>query len=214
VLNHRAAELELGYYAAAQRFSELILVFSTTAAASVLPWLTKHKLAGEESYRRRLQWYFDASLAAPLLIALLATLLAHLAVTLLFGERFLASGNVLVLLCWTAPAIYTEVARSQYLVTERLVRFDALFNVLQALCFIPLAWFLSGHWGAIGVAGAKLLSSSLSCWVFPFLFASTRQVAWLQLRAFTFPARLPEMLRQARAQLPASLRRSQAGSQG
>lgn len=193
VLQRLAPPPETGYFAAAQRMSELWWSLSVTAAVAALPWLSRQRAGARPRFLGAMQKYFDVSMAATLAVAIGVTLVAPFVLPALLGAEYAASVPVLIALCWAAPAVYAEVARSQYLLLERKVHIDVAFNLTHAAVGTALCVWSVPKWGASGAATARLCGFALVAWVFPWCVPATREIARLQWRSFFFYRRWDDL---------------------
>ncbi len=198
VLNHLASAVQTGYYSAAQRFSEFWWSLSVTAATALLPWLARTRVKNREKFLENMQHYLDASVGVTIFAGVAGTLLAPFLVTKLLGAQYAPAANVLIILCWTAPAVYVEVARSQYLLMERKLYLDVTFNLIHMCITFALCVYLTPRFGALGAAWARFSAFAFVVWILPWFFPATRRIAGMQWRAFLFFLRIGSLSQIAR----------------
>jgi len=187
MLQHwRGAEI-VGLYAAAVRLSELVYFLPAVLAASVLPALLRAKDTSRAAYMERFQRYFDLNAAVALGLTVVVVGMAPWLVRWGFGEDYLLAIPVLQMHAWALPFVFLGVARTQYLVDEKLGWFyfgstggGAAINVVLNV------WLIPAH-GAMGAAVATVVSYAVAGWVSSWWHPRVRSVAWAQTKALAIP---------------------------
>ncbi|HVU25131.1 MAG TPA: flippase [Opitutus sp.] len=187
MLQQLAGPAPAGIYAAAVRISEIGYFVPAAIASSVLPALLRSRAAGEAAYRERLQRYYDGSAALAYGLTVPVALAAPWVVRLLYGAAFADAGPVLALHVWASVFVFLGVARSQFLVNEKLTRFALLATSLGAAVNVGLNGLWIPRWGAMGAAWATLVSYALSAWASSFLHPAVRATGRMQTRALLLP---------------------------
>lgn len=152
--------LQLGLYAAADRWRLLILFVPGSLAGTVLSVLANLRGTGDG---RGFQRVFRTNVLANCLFALVpGVVIAVLARPLLsvFGHAYRESWPVLAVLAISACAEAMNTALGQAVVAESMWRrFE--FDALLVIALSSSAWLLVPHWGALGLAVAFLLAYSV-----------------------------------------------------
>ncbi len=182
----KGAEM-VGVYSAAVRLSEMTYFLPGIIATSVLPALLRAKETSRTAYLQRFQRYFDLNSAAALGLAVGIAGAAPWLVTWGFGADYLAAVPVLQVHAWALPFVFLGVARTQFLVDEKLGWFyfgstggGAAVNVTLNLWLIPSD-------GAIGAAVATVVSYAVAGWISSWFHPQVRSVAWAQTKALAIP---------------------------
>ena len=145
---------ENGIYAAAQRLSEILYFVPSALSVAANPALLRSHQAGGAEYERRLTRLFSVLVWGAFLIALPVSLMAGWITRTLFGTAFAASGPVLALHVWAAPAVFLGVAQSNWFVAHGQQRGLLLRTLVGAVTNIGLNLALIPSFGAMGAAGA------------------------------------------------------------
>lgn len=183
-LEHLGDASELGFYVAAQRFSELWWSMATLVSVAVLPWLVEGRRVGEEEFLRRLQRYADGSLAATLTVAVLGSFVVPWGLPWVLGEAYRPASVILLVLLWTAPAVFSEMVRSQALLVQGRLGIEVVLSVCHLLLLsVACAWLVPAQ-GAWGAALARLAAFSAAAWFLPWAWPSLRGIARVQWRAW------------------------------
>ncbi len=173
----------VGEYAAATKISSILNFIPVMLGASLFPAIVNAKKLGRDIYHQRLQNYFDLSSGLAYAVVLPVSLLAPWVVDLLYGEQYARAGVILSIHAWAALFVFTGVARSQYLVTEGLLKFSLLATSLGALINVSLNCILIPQYAGVGAAIATVLSYSVAAYLTSLMFQRTRSVFVMQTRA-------------------------------
>lgn len=174
---------ENGLYAAAQRLSEVLFFIPLAVVGAAAPALLRSHQSSPGEYYRRLGRVFSALTWIAIALAVPISLLAQPLVVLLFGAEFAASGPVLALHVWSAPALFLGVAASNWFVAEGRQRALLARSAIGAVLNVALNLWLIPVWGARGAALATLLSQTVAHVLLNALFPSTQRLFRMQLRA-------------------------------
>ena len=174
---------ENGVYAAAQRLSEVLYFVPVAAVAAATPALHRSFLASPPEYRRRLTRLFGALAWTAVIAAASVSLLSSAVTAALFGETFRASGPVLALHVWAAPAMFLGVAQSHWFIAHGRQRDLMMRTLIGAAMNVALNAALIPRFGASGAAAASLMSQAVASVFLNALFPSTRELFRMQMRA-------------------------------
>lgn len=151
-------DYDVGIYSAAVRLSEAVYFIPMFITASVFPAIINAKNTNNELYYQRLYRLYTFLVWLAIFIALLVSFLGERLITLLYGEAYLAAGQVLIIHVWAAVFVFLGVASSKYLLAENLTKilfqrsfFGAITNVLLNFLLIP-------RYGVVGAAAATLVA--------------------------------------------------------
>jgi polysaccharide transporter, PST family len=182
-------DAENGIYAAAQRLSEILYFVPVAVMAAANPALLRAHQEGRSAYESRLGRVFGLLLWSAVLLALPISLLSGWIVTTLFGPEFRASGPVLALHVWAAPAVFLGVAQATWFVAEGRERALLSRTLAGALLNVALNAILIPRLGAVGSAAATLVAQWVASLGLNAMFPSTRRLFRLQGRAMLAPVR-------------------------
>ena len=173
---------EVGYYAAATRFSEIWWSVPGILMQVAGPLV----LFGEHDAQRRnhrLAGLYAVLIAAACLAAGLTIAVAPLAVHWLFGARFASAVPVLTIHVLTAVVVFADAPSIQELIRRGEQRILLWKGVVTLATNAALNFWLIPRYGAIG-ASIATVASYLAAVVFaPLAFAQVRDLARMQLGA-------------------------------
>jgi PST family polysaccharide transporter len=187
MLRHLVGPSAVGIYSAATRLTEIWYFIPLALAASLLPALMRSRERGGADYQTRLQHYYDLNAAVGYALSVPIALAAPWIVRVAYGGAFAASGPIVAVHVWSSVFVFIGVARSQWLVNERLQIFYLLATVAGAAVNIVLNFIFIPRWGGLGAAVATVLSQALAAWLSSFCLAATRETFWMQTRALLVP---------------------------
>jgi O-antigen/teichoic acid export membrane protein len=146
----------VGFYAAAYRFLDVVIVLAASLTGPLFPRLSAVARTRPDEARRLLEDAWRPLLALGLPLTLGACALAPLLVRVLFGEAFAESAPLLrVLILGTLPLFWVSVASHALIAADRVWPLvgvygsSAALNVVMNLLLIP-------RFGAAGAAAATL----------------------------------------------------------
>lgn len=161
---------ELGLYAAAYKFTNLLEAFPLLVMTSVAPVMARYAIA-ERSALSRLYWNSTATLASIGIIAgIIVTFSARVMLRIAFGAAFAAGGPALQVLVWSTVCLYAALPGGNLLIAMNLQRISLILNAIGAALNITLNLYTIPRWGAVGAAAVTtatylmiLIGTVMSC---------------------------------------------------
>ncbi len=189
MLGELLGSYSVGQFAAATRISEAWYFIPMAIVASTFPSIIAAKQCNENNYKRIIQALYDYLFMISLSISLIFNYLSDSIILFLYGEEFLAAGEILKIHIWTGIFVSMGVASSSWYLSEGLQKLafyrtlaGAIVNICANLVLIPL------H-GAEGSAIATLISQAAAAYLFDLLHPRTR-IAFGMKSASLFPAHI------------------------
>ena len=158
MLGELRGSIEVGWYAAAARLSQMSYVVPTLLAMIAFPTILRAKRTSPELYARRLQGFYDVMFWVAIAIAVLASSGAAPLIHLLYGSAYAPSVAVLQIHIWTLVFSSVGMATARWLVAENLSRVVFLYSLGGVIVNVILNLILIPAYGAAGAAGATLLT--------------------------------------------------------
>ena len=184
---------DVGLYGVAARISEAVYFIPGIIAGSLFPAIIAAR--GEDYYQQRLQNLYDLVIWIAILIAVPVTVLAPNIVSILFGDAYEESAQVLMLHVWASLFVFFGVARGRWIVNEGLQRAALLFTLAGAVANVLLNLLLIPVLGILGAAIATVLSVAVATVGAPMFIGTTRTSVVMFCRSLN----LPRVLREGRA---------------
>lgn len=176
---------ELGIYAAVLPLAALWQGIPMTLNASIAPFMARKKAESEQAYWQAMQKIFKAYAFLGWLVCIPTALLAHIAVTALYGSAYREGAIVLSIYVFTNLFINMGVAQSLWLLNDRRAIVSLVKTMVGAVIAVVCNWLLIPHYGIVGVAVVAVLAQFVSA-VFTSLLFSKR-VFLLQIRSLLWP---------------------------
>lgn len=177
----------VGVYSAAVRVSEVGYFIPMILASTFLPSIVQSRGLNDGEYQSRRQRFFDLNSVIAFVVIVPAAAFAKWIVHALYGTAYLGAADILIVHIWSALFVFTGVARSQYLLSENLLRFSLYSTVAGALINVLLNFALIPRMGGLGCAWATLIAYAASAFVSSFLSKSVRPMGWQQIKSFILP---------------------------
>lgn len=177
LLGHYHPAATVGGYTAAQRLIQLCYVLPSLFATATFPAFARKT----EGYRDILEKSLSAIilLAIPLVIGIVAW--SSALIRFVFGQSYVATaGPVLIILgIGLIPIFITSVYSNAVFANNKQKQF-VVANIIGMIGNIILNILLTPHFGALGAAGAGLLSFCL-IWIITIVrFRSLEKVSWVR----------------------------------
>jgi polysaccharide transporter, PST family len=172
-----------GIYAAAAQISEACTLLPFALMPVLFPILVRWRRLGIDFYRHQFERLFLAAIFCGLAFSITLTFGAQPLVRFIFGERYLAASDVLVIHGWTIIFIFIGVVQGGYEVTEGLTWFGTAKTIIGAVLNIALNLALIPRYGAVGSAVATLVAQISSSILANGLHPRIRPILHMQLRS-------------------------------
>ena len=174
---------ELGIYSVAARMSEAFYFIPIALVASYFPKLLEKRIACAAMYENELQKLTSLLALLALVFAFATTVFSTPLIRLLFGEEYLASGQILAIHVWAGVFVFQRELLSKWLIAEDLVKISLMTQCVGALTNVGLNVLLIPLYGAMGAAIATLASYGVSGYLSLWFFRETRPFARIMTRA-------------------------------
>lgn len=176
---------ELGIYAAVLPLAALWQVIPVTLNASLAPFVARKKAESEVAYWQALQKIFKAYALLGWLVCIPTALLAHIAVTTLYGADYQDGAIVLSIYVFTNLFINMGVAQGLWLLNDRRAMVSLAKTVVGAVIAVAGNWLLIPHYGIVGVAVVAVMAQFVSAVLTNLLFS--KQLFLIQTRSLLWP---------------------------
>lgn len=172
----------VGIYAAGVRLAEVFNFIPMIVGNSLFPKIVNMDLQQEEKKLINIIRYIFLLLTA---MALLVSAFSYITVSTLYGQAYLLSYKVLIILIWTVPVAYLGIITNCLLLKANKGKVIFVRQALVAALNIALNLLLIPVYGIVGAALATFLSMVLVLLLEGFS-SETRGVFTLKLKAVFF----------------------------
>lgn len=176
----------VGIYAAALTISSLWMFIPNALIESARPVIMTSKSQNESSYLMKYKQLFCSIIWIGIGASIVISLFSKLIILLIYGDQFVESISVLVILIWSRIFSILGTTRAIWLTVEKLGKYQVGFVGIGALINIVLNLILIPKYGAIGAALATLFAEVISTFIALLLFKQTRPLFRLIIEALVF----------------------------
>ena len=103
---------------------------------------------------------------------------------LLYGEKYIGAGQVLMIQTWAGVFVFLGVASSSWLTSENLQTIAFYRTLAGAIINIVLNLFLIPIYGIVGAAIATLVSYMFAGFLFDLFNSNTKKIFLMKVFAF------------------------------
>tara|TARA_R110002096_G_scaffold91625_9_gene207288 strand:+ start:238 stop:1545 length:1308 start_codon:yes stop_codon:yes gene_type:complete len=189
-----ANSTEAGNYAASARLAEITYLIPVILATVYLPLLSRSRDNASSFHNSTLNFFRLNTLFA-LVITMAGLLCGKPIIDLLYGSQFSMVGTIFLIHIASIWFIFIDHAKGTVLTSNRGNPVVIWCNAIAITVNVGLNFLLIPKYGGIGAASATFVSYSLIGAILPFLFAETRKLARMQIRALISPIQVLGQLR-------------------
>jgi PST family polysaccharide transporter len=183
MLKEMSDERAVGIYSAATRISEAWYFIPMVVSSSMAPTIYAAKESSETLFYN-LSFKIHRFMALlSLVISVSMTFLAKPSIALLFGSKYAAATDVLIIHIWASIFVFLGVASSTWLVAEDLAFFTLYRTIMGAIINIGLNILLIPRYAGVGAAIATLISYAFANVFANLLDKKTHKLFWIQLKS-------------------------------
>ncbi|MFN6496004.1 MAG: flippase [Nostoc sp. DedQUE01] len=183
MLGEMIGNTAVGIYSAASRISEVWYFIPTAIVSSVSPTIYAAKQTSEALYYQRIKQLLRLMVVISLLIAIPMSFLSGSIITMLFGNGYLAAGQVLAIHIWASLFVFMGVATSPWFIGEGLTHLSLNRTLLGAIMNIWLNFLLIPKYGGVGAAIATVISQSFATFFSHAFHPKTRKIFQMQIKS-------------------------------
>lgn len=178
---------EVGIYTSGMTIANLWIFVPNAIIDSGRPLIMSRKAAGDEKgYRNRLGLLCIGIIWISILAGIFFSIAGKFVIWIIYGEEYMASAPVLLLLIWSRLFSLVGLVRSMWMLCERYEKYIKYFIGLGALINLILNTLLIPQYGAVGAAVATLATEVISSFLATGCYKKTRPFFWMLLRAAVF----------------------------
>jgi len=186
MLGNMLGDVEVGFFSAAVRISEMWYFLPMIMASSVYPNLIETRKNDTTLYQKRYLTVFRLMNVITFSGALFMTFFSGLIIRVLYGEAFMAAAPVLAIHIWTGVFVFLGVGGSNFYIIEGLQRLHFARTLSGAILSIGLNLWMIPYFGAVGAAMTTLFSQFVVSYLLDAFTKKTRVLFMLKTKSF-FP---------------------------
>lgn len=162
VMLGRVSSIELGYYSAAVKLSEVWYVIPVIICSTLYPTLIKARSYLEEYYIQQIQSTFDLMLFIAIFICIFSYFFSSNLIYFIYGTEYYPSVQILKIHIWSTIFVFLGVISNYVLLIESKTKIILCSTFIGLVVNITLNLFLIPQFGGIGAAYATLFSQMTS----------------------------------------------------
>lgn len=171
-----------GRYSAAARLTEATFLIPTILSASFVPMILRKRESDRNSAMRGFRVLLTILGATGVAAAVFVGFGSEMIVSVLFGDQYRQSAEILEALALGIPFVYLGAGGSAFYVSEGLSK-GALFRTASgAVCNIALNLAFIPRYGAVGAAWATVASQALASYIADGIQAPARELFRMKTR--------------------------------
>lgn len=125
---------EVGYFATAGKFVDLILFLPAILVQTITPILVREKECDSYSYEAKKHTFVGITTWVSLLMALAISLSAYWMIIYTYGEKYALAIPVLQIMAFKAVGMALSAAGGQIIIIEHIQKWAFIRNVLGCFC--------------------------------------------------------------------------------
>ncbi|MGR5357464.1 flippase [Vibrio chagasii] len=185
----------VGFYVAATTVSDLIIIIPTVLGVSLIPIAVKNKGKNNNLYNFNFQLIHDVTNLCALLSCLLIYLTSDLIISVMFGDEYIKSVDVLSVHAWTGLFITMAFVSGRYMIYEGNQKITMYRHVLGILINIPLNYVMILEYGVVGAAWSTLICLAITNLILDAFLSKTKQCFIFKVRSFALISLSRELIK-------------------
>lgn len=176
----------VGIYSAAMTIASLWVFIPYALIESARPIIMTSKNQSENSYIKKYKQLYCSIIWISIGASVVITFLSKPIILIIYGDQFIESVDILIILIWSRIFSLIGSARAIWLTVENLGVFHVIFVGIGAFLNVIFNILLIPRYGAIGAAYSILFAEIVSTFFAVLLFKETRPLFRLIIESFLF----------------------------
>ena len=175
---------QVGYFATASRFVEVLIYVPIMLAQTMSPVLVKIRHEqGEAIYRQRAQQFMNISIWTCMTMAVATSICAYWIIRYTFGQDYLLAVPVLQVLAFKAASVALSNTAGNMIIIEGLQRHVFIRDIMGCIVCITLNWYLLPRYDIIASALVAIISNVTAGYIADALIPSYHHLFARQTKA-------------------------------
>lgn len=176
MLGTMVSQKSVGIYSAAVRISEIWHFIPKIILISITPYLINFYNKDIKKFRFEVIKFIKLNIFISLVISIFIYLFSEIIVSILFGQNYVDSIQIVKIHIWSTILVSIGVISSQWYILSNNQMYSFIYIFLGAIVNVILNFYLIPIYGASGAAVATLISYSLVTIFFDLLLFKTRKL--------------------------------------
>lgn len=173
----------VGYFSTAGRFVEALIYIPMMLSQTISPVLTRLRGQDETLYRKRAQFFMNASVWLSLVLAAVLSALSYWIIYILLGKQYLPSVPVLQIMAFKAASVALSNTAGTMIVVEGLQRYAIVRDLFGCIVCVVLNYLFLPQYGIIAAAVVAIASNIAAGWFADLFVPSYRHLFVMQTKA-------------------------------
>ena len=149
---------EVGYFATAGKFVDLIVFLPTVLVQTVTPMLIRAKENHPETYEAKKKTFVSITTWTAIIMSLVVSTLAYWLITYTYGVKYAPAIPVLQIMAFKAIGMALSSSGGQIIIMERMQKWAFIRNIIGCFICIILNYVLIPRFGVIGSAAVTIVT--------------------------------------------------------
>lgn len=175
---------EVGYFATAGKFVDLIVFLPTVLVQTVTPMLIRTKENHPETYEAKKRTFISITTWTAMLIALTVSLLSYWLIMYTYGIKYTSAIPVLQIMAFKAVGMALSASGGQIIIMEGIQKWAFIRNIIGCFICIILNYLFIPQFGIIGSATVTIITVLFTGCLANIFIPPYYKVMRIQLYAF------------------------------
>lgn len=149
---------EVGYFATAGKFVDLILFLPTVLVQTVTPMLIREKENHPKVYETRKKTFISIITWTAMLMSCIVSIFAYWLIICTYGIKYSPAVPVLQIMAFKAVGMALSSSGGQIIIMEHIQKWAFIRNILGCVLCIVLNYILIPRYGIIGSAAVTIIT--------------------------------------------------------
>jgi len=178
-------EKEVGFFSAGIKLVEAFCFIPVLISSSLFPSLVNSEQSSVDKFSIRFEKLLYLVIWSVILLILPMYFWAKDIISILFGNEFILSFEVLKIYCIILIFSGLGVVSSKWLLVKNMQKFGTYRTYIALIINIALNYVLIPIYGINGAAYASVISHLFASYLSHLFFKETRELFWIQTRVFS-----------------------------
>lgn len=174
---------EVGYFATAGKFVDLILFLPSVLVQTVTPMLIREKESNCVCYEMKKRTFVSVITWISFIMALLVSIFAYWMIMYTYGEKYAMAIPVLQIMAFKAVGMALSATGGQIIIIENMQKWAFVRNILGCFLCVMLNYLFIPRYGIIGSAIVTIVTVFFTGCISNILIPSYRNILRLQIYA-------------------------------
>ncbi len=158
MIGNMLSKTEVGYFATAGKFVDLILFLPTVLVQTVTPMLVRANEQTPETYEAKKRTFVSIVTWTSIIMSVIVSLLAYWLITYTYGVEYAPAIPVLQIMAFKSVGMALSSSGGQIIIMERLQKWAFIRNLIGCLVCVGLNYLFIPQYGIIGSAIVTIIT--------------------------------------------------------